>query len=182
MTNAAGPPRDKSATDGGITGPAADFRAFYAQHAGWVYSLSLRMTADPVAAQEAVQDVFVRAWRKAELYREGRAAGWLRKLTLRVLLNRGRSERRWTSHIDHKADLAELPARADDGPEDRLTLEAAIRALPKGARTVVLLHDVEGYSMSDIATQMGTALGTVKSQLHRGRGLLREALEDQWST
>jgi len=178
MIDAARPTHDSSATQTDIAGPAADFRAFYEQHAGWVYSLSLRMTGDPVAAREAVQDVFVRAWRKAELYREGRAAGWLRKLTVHVLLNRARSERRWTGRLNDHADLAKLPARVEEGSEDRLALEAAIRALPKGARTVVLLHDVEGYSMSEVATQMGTALGTVKSQLHRGRRLLREALED----
>ncbi|MEK7381240.1 MAG: RNA polymerase sigma factor [Gemmatimonadota bacterium] len=178
MIDAEGPPPDSSETQADIAGPAADFRAFYERHAGWVYSLSLRMTADPVAAREAVQDVFVRAWRKAELYREGRAAGWLKKLTLRVLLNRARSDHRWTRRLDDHADLATLPAQAGEGIEDRLALEAAIRALPKGARTVVVLHDVEGYSMSEVATHMGTAVGTVKSQLHRGRRLLREALED----
>ena len=178
MIDAAGPPPDSRATQAAMATPAVDFRAFYEQHAGWVYSLSLRMTADPVAAREAVQDVFVRAWRKAALYREGGVAGWLRKLTLRVLLNRARSDRRSTKRLDDHADLAQLPAPAAERPEDRMALEAAIRALPKGARTVVLLHDIEGYSMKEVATHMGTALGTVKSQLHRGRRLLREALED----
>jgi RNA polymerase sigma-70 factor (ECF subfamily) len=178
MTDAARRPQDSSATRTDIAGPAADFRAFYEQHAGWVYSLSLRMTGDAGAAREAVQDVFVRAWRKAELYREGRAAGWLRKLTVHVLLNRARSERRWAGHLDDHADLAKLPAQAGENLEHRLALEAAIRALPSGARAAVVLHDVEGYSMSEIATHMGIALGTVKSQLYRGRRLLREALED----
>ena len=178
MIDAEGPPPDSSELQADIAGPAADFRAFYERHAGWVYSLSLRMTADPVAAREAVQDVFVRAWRKAELYREARAAGWLRKLTVRVLLNRARSERRWTGRLDDDADMAKLPAQTGERFDDRLALEAAIRALPTGARTVVVLHDVEGYSMSEVAAQMGTALGTVKSQLHRGRRLLREALEE----
>jgi RNA polymerase sigma-70 factor (ECF subfamily) len=178
MIDAAGSPPDTGATQAATNSPAADFHAFYEQHAGWVYSLSVRLTADPVAAREAVQDVFVRAWQKAELYRKGSAGGWLRQLTLRVLLNRARSERRWTARLDDHADLATLPAQPAEAPEDRVALEAAIRALPQGARTVVLLHDVEGYSMKEVATHMGIALGTVKSQLHRGRRLLREALED----
>jgi RNA polymerase sigma-70 factor (ECF subfamily) len=178
MMDAEGPPHEHRTNEVDVAGPATDFPAFYQRHAGWVYSLSLRMTADPVAARDAVQDVFVRVWRKAALYRKGQATAWLRKLTVNVLLNRARSERRWSGHLDEPAALASVPTPTGEAPEDRLALEAAIRALPEGARAVVLLHDVEGFPMSEIATLTGTALGTVKSQLHRGRRLLREALED----
>ena len=56
-------------------------------------------------------------------------------------------------------------------------LERAIAGLPKRARTVFVLHDVEGYRHREIAEMTGTAEGTWKAQLHRARKLLREALQ-----
>jgi RNA polymerase sigma-70 factor (ECF subfamily) len=59
---------------------------------------------------------------------------------------------------------------------DRIDLERAVARLPKGARTVLVLFDIEGYSQEEIARLTGTAVGTVKAQLHRARRLLREML------
>ena len=61
-------------------------------------------------------------------------------------------------------------------PGMRLDLEAAIAMLPAGARRVFVLHDVEGYTHEEIAEQAGVTTGATKSQLHRARMLLREAL------
>ena len=57
-----------------------------------------------------------------------------------------------------------------------LDLEAAIAGLPPGARTVFVLHDMEGYQHAEIATMTGIAEGTSKAQLFRARRLLRVAL------
>ena len=70
----------------------------------------------------------------------------------------------------------ETPTRPPD-PGDALDLERAIATLPPGARTVFVLHDVEGYKHEEIAELHGIAVGTCKAQLHRARRLLREALE-----
>jgi RNA polymerase sigma-70 factor (ECF subfamily) len=70
----------------------------------------------------------------------------------------------------------ERPGRAAS-PETRIALERAIAGLPDGARTVFVLHDVEGYKHEEIARMTGTAVGTTKAQLHRARRLLREAIE-----
>jgi RNA polymerase sigma-70 factor (ECF subfamily) len=61
--------------------------------------------------------------------------------------------------------------------EDAIDLERAISALPAGARTVFVLHDVEGFQHDEIAKMTGTAAGTCRAQLHRARKLLMEALE-----
>jgi RNA polymerase sigma-70 factor (ECF subfamily) len=60
---------------------------------------------------------------------------------------------------------------------EAIDLERAIASLPAGARTVFVLHDVEGYRHEEIATMTGTAEGTCRAQLHRARKLLMEALE-----
>ena len=66
--------------------------------------------------------------------------------------------------------------RADAHRVVGMDLERAVAALPRGARDVLLLHDVEGYRHEEIADLTGTSVGTSKSQLHRARRLLREAL------
>ena len=62
-------------------------------------------------------------------------------------------------------------------PARGMDLEAAIAALPPGARTVFVLHDIEGYQHGEIAAMTGIAEGTSKAQLFRARRLLREALD-----
>jgi RNA polymerase sigma-70 factor (ECF subfamily) len=60
---------------------------------------------------------------------------------------------------------------------DRLDLERALASLPPGARTVVILHDIEGYTHDEIAGALGIDPGTSKSQLSRGRAALRNRLD-----
>ena len=65
---------------------------------------------------------------------------------------------------------------AEPRPREAVDLERAIRRLPRGARTVFVLHDVEGYRHREIAELTGLKEGTSKAQLHRARRLLREVL------
>ncbi len=67
-------------------------------------------------------------------------------------------------------------AAATSDPGQRLDLEAAVARLPKGAREVFVLHDVEGYGHAEVGEMLGIAAGTSKAQLHRARRLLREML------
>ncbi len=61
-------------------------------------------------------------------------------------------------------------------PDLHMDLETAIASLPEGARIAFVLHEIEGYQHSEIATQLGIAEGTVRAQLHRARKLLIQAL------
>ena len=72
------------------------------------------------------------------------------------------------------AQLEEIVSKLESGKVD---LEQSIAGLPPGARTVFVLHDVEGYEHAEIAAMTGIAVGTSKAQLFRARRLLREALE-----
>lgn len=69
------------------------------------------------------------------------------------------------------------PAGAGHNPGTAMDLEQAIAGLPDGARTIFVLHDIEGYRHEEIAEMTGLASGTSKAQLFRARRLLREALE-----
>ena len=137
------------------------------------------MVNDRTRAEELTQDVFVRAWEKLHLFRGEAAFGtWLHRMTVNVVLNARKTDGRQRSRFDDDDDgdgIAALPARPL-APGDRMDLEAAISKLPKGARRVFTLHDVEGYKHEEIAEMLGVTTGATKAQLHRARLLLRQAL------
>ena len=159
-----------------------DFEPFYRAHVRRVYALCLRMSGDARRAEELTQDVFVRAWEGRASYRGAALLGtWLHRLAVNVVLSGARADRRRLARVE-PSDAPEAVAGArvsERAPAvgERLDLERAIAALPAGARTVFVLHDVEGYTHEEIARLMGIASGTVRSQLHRARRLLMEALD-----
>lgn len=161
---------------------AGDRRAFervYRAHVDRVHALCLRMLGDRGAAEEATQDVFVRAWEKLGLFRgESAFSTWLHRLAVNVVLARRERDgvqRRRTADDEDGELVGALPARPV-APGDRMDLERAIAALPPGARRVFVLHDVEGYRHEEIAERLGITSGGSKAQLHRARLLLRQAL------
>ena len=161
------------------SGDRRAFERLYHLHLGRVYSLCARMVNDRTRAEELTQDVFVRAWEKLHLFRGEAAFGtWLHRMTVNVVLNARKTDGRQRSRFedDDEGDRIDaLPARPL-APGDRMDLEASIAKLPKGARRVFILHDVEGYKHEEIAEMLGVTTGATKAQLHRARLLLREAL------
>ena len=120
----------------------------------------------------------MRAWQKLGSFRgESAFTTWLHRLTVNLVLGRRRA---WGRRESREAVLDEgvlAVAKSPAAPAGlNLDLERAIRRLPERARTVFVLHDVEGYRHDEIADMAGMAVGTSKAQLHRARRLLREAL------
>lgn len=160
-------------------GDRAAFEDLYRAHVGRVYALCLRMAADEVRAEELTQDVFIRTWQRLESFRgEAAFSSWLYRLTVNVVLGALRAERRRTTRVKAVGDLTALAPVSNDPVAGRaIDLERAMARLPDGARTVFVLHDVEGFKHQEIARVLGIAPGTAKAQLHRARKLLQEALE-----
>jgi RNA polymerase sigma-70 factor (ECF subfamily) len=154
------------------------FEAVYREHVGRVFAVCLRMAGDRREAEELTQDVFVRAWEKLPGFRGESALGtWLHRLAVNVVLEKARGDLRRTRRVETTGDVAALATPALGGsPEDRMDIEQAIAALPPGARSVFVLHEIEGYRHDEIAQLTGTAVGTLRAQLHRARQLLMEAL------
>jgi RNA polymerase sigma-70 factor (ECF subfamily) len=154
------------------------FEKLYRENAGRIHALCLRMSGDPARAAELTQDVFVHAWKKLGQFRgDAQFSTWLRRLAVNLVLNALKSDRRRRTWLTPTDDLEAFDRGAPMPPvETRLELEAAVAALPRGARMVFVMHDIEGFRHKDIAESLGVAEGTVKAQLHRARRLLREAL------
>jgi RNA polymerase sigma-70 factor (ECF subfamily) len=158
-------------------GSVAAFERLYRIHVGRVHALCLRLSGDAVLAEELTQDVFVRAWEKLESFRgESALSTWLHRLAVNVVLASRRSEGRRSQRVVVVDDLAVFGATAPPSVGERMDLDAAITALPDAARTVFVLHEVEGYTHEEIAELTGRAEGTCKALLHRARGILRERL------
>ena len=159
------------------------FNEIYRMHAGRVYALCLRLTADSTAARELTQDVFVRAWEALPSFRgDANLTTWLHRIAVNAMLMEKRSERRRNARITHADEDDDEGPEMLEGvspPQDVATsidLERAVAALPPGVRRAFVLHDVEGYSHDEIARMTGLAAGTLRAQLHRARQLLMKAL------
>ena len=155
------------------------FERLYRQHVGRIYALALRLSRNPSDADALTQDIFVRVWERLASFRGESAFGtWLHRLAINVILSDRRSAWRRGLRVTEMDDVIELEAAAPAPPAGmRLDLDDAIATLPPGARTVFVLHDVEGYEHAEIAELSGIAVGTSKAQLFRARRLLREALD-----
>jgi RNA polymerase sigma-70 factor (ECF subfamily) len=156
-------------------GDARAFERIYREHSGRVYGLCLRMTRDPQIAEDCTQETFINAWKALARFETRSSLGtWLHRIAVNACLAKRRKGAREEP----------LPDDEDGGgadwtletPVEVREIEAAIDALPDGARDALVLHALYGYSHDEAAQMLGLAEGTCKAQLHRARRLLRDRL------
>lgn len=154
---------------------AAAFAALYARHAECIYRVVWRTVGgDDADAHDAAQEAWLRAIAALPRFE---ARSRLRTWLVGIALNCAREQvRRRVRHAAESVDTAPPPAASPRSPSDRMALEHALAELPDGARSVIVLHDVEGFTHAEIAAILGIDAGTSKSQLSRARSLLREKL------
>ena len=159
------------------------FESIYRRHLPRVYGLCLRLTSDPVAAETLTQDTFIKAWDAIGGYSgRGNLGGWLGRIAVNMQRDQFRQLARQERMMEEKTFLMEAQQARHDDVLPLLTamdLEKGIARLPHGARTVFVLHELEGLAQKEIAGLMDIATGTVKAQLHRARYLLRQILTEK---
>lgn len=152
------------------------FRELYRHHSPALFQLVIRVLGGSSHdAEDVVQETWVRAVRQFGRFRwESSLRTWLCAIALNqareVLRKRGRAPVR---ELDESTPLPARPTR--DG--ERIDLERAIARLPDGYRTVLVLHDVEGYTHEEISRRLDIAVGTSKSQLFDARRAMRALLQ-----
>ncbi len=162
------------------------FEHLYRMHSRRVYGLCLRMTGNPVEAQDLTQDAFLQLFRKIHSFRgESSFSTWLHRLTVNIVLMRFRKKRYPEvslddpSSSDHESGPnleISVPDLRVRGTVDRLLIERAINGLPDGYKLMFVLHDIQGYGHDEIAQILGCSIGNSKSQLHKARMRMRELL------
>lgn len=174
-----------------IARAAAGDRTAFAQlmehYQGACYGLARRLLSDADQAADATQDAFIHAYQAIGSYRGGIFRSWLLRITANASYDiMRRAQRRPSSPLpDPEEGAPELPDAHAVDPLAEATkselyrhLEVALARLPPDQRTAVVLCDVYGMDYNEVAAMTKSALGTVKSRIHRGRLRLRELLAE----
>jgi RNA polymerase sigma-70 factor (ECF subfamily) len=162
------------------------FAQLYSLHKRRIYSLCLRMVGNIAEAEDLTQEAFLQLHRKIGTFRGDSAfSTWLHRLAINVVLMHLRRKGLSLISLDEAMEPApdEGPGRSFGSPDptlagaiDRLALERAVASLPAGYRLIFVLHDIEGYEHNEIASMLDCSIGNSKSQLHKARLKLRDAL------
>jgi RNA polymerase sigma-70 factor (ECF subfamily) len=162
---------------------AGDTRAFEGIVRRWqrpLLGLAYRYCRDRSRAEELVQEAFLRAFRKLELYK-GTAAfsSWLYKLTARVCISEMRRHGPPPSSVEDLDRLAhwESLAATVESRDLAETVRGAVTRLPQKYRDALTLFYFLNKDLGETAQVLGVPLGTIKARLHRGREMLRKRLE-----
>ena len=156
-------------------GDDAAFEALFSLHARAVHGFALRITGDHAAAEDVVQDTFLKMFGFLGGFRDGAPLRpWLKRVAVNLAIDRLRRQR---PQLDAPLDEG---AWADRGaaPDLHAEGEGLLRRLPPLVRTVVWLHEMEGWPHPEIARRFGRSQSWSKSILARGLARLREELDD----
>lgn len=144
-----------------------------------VYSLVYRILGDSDDAADVTQEVYIRTWKSLRRFRGDANLGtWLYRVATNAALSHARKRGRAGERI--ATEILEAEPAPEPGPEERVTgereVERGLRLLPEAQRTVVVLKDMYGWSVKEIAETMGVTEGAVKVRLFRARQRLADAL------
>ncbi len=163
------------------------FEIIVRPHFDRLYRLAWRLAGQKAEAEDLFQELLIKAFGKLDvLVKIEEPGSWLSRVMYNLFIDERRRFARHRMHVVEDGEmagdgLAGLPGKDDPALDhERLEkiqrLDTALSKLSDEHRVVVLLHDTEGYKLTEIQELMGTPVGTVKSRLHRARARLREIL------
>ena len=160
-----------------ILGDERALRSLWTRYSPYVDAVVRRLVSDPDAAADVAQEVWIQIFKALPTWRrESAFSTWAHRIAVNRTLNALRRTKRLA--------LIESPIEEDSAAVEQdsersmlaATIEDAAKKLSPGARTVFLLHDVEGYTHEEIAESLGITAGGSKSQLFKARAKLRKLL------
>jgi RNA polymerase sigma-70 factor (ECF subfamily) len=171
----AGGPSDAELLRRHVAGDSEAFGTLFSRHSGRLWAVALRTVGDPEDAADALQEAMISAFRRAGSFRGDSAVGtWLHRIVVNAAVDRLR--RRPARTVSWPSDPDELEGffvpRTADAVETRLDVDAALHMLPPEQRAALVLVDMMGYPVAEVATILGVSQGTVKSRCARGRARL----------
>ena len=152
------------------------------EHADRVFRLAFRLSGNKHDAEDLTQDTFIRVFRSLASYKPGTFEGWLHRITTNLFLDLARRRSRLRMEglpedTDRLPSTGPSPEQVYQDTHLDPDLQAALDELPPEFRAAVVLCDVEGLSYEEIGTTLDVKLGTVRSRIHRGRQMLKAAME-----
>ncbi len=181
-------PTDEKLVARTLAGDTQAYRLLMERYYRTVFRLCRSVLRHAEDAEDATQEVFIRAYQALGQF-SGRGAfgAWLRRLTVNHCLNRVQTASARMASRSYSLDLLAdtLTASLDSDPEERLLrrerqnrIQCELEQLPSAQRAALALRLLEGLSYEEIADLMGVPVNSVRSWLHRGRHRLREALQE----
>jgi RNA polymerase sigma-70 factor, ECF subfamily len=185
--DAAAEPTDEELLERVVDHDQGAFESLYLRHSDLVYSIALRVVADPGIAQDVAQEVFLRVWRQPALFdvSRGRFVSWLmsvaRNRAVDEVRSRGRRRLREVTAVpgaDDPADPQAIdPQIAAQLADEQGEVRAALALLPEDQRVAIELAYFGGMTQQEIASVLGTPLGTIKTRVRLAMKKLRISLE-----
>lgn len=161
-----------------VGGDPDAFGELVRRHRDRLWAVALRTLGDPEDAADALQDAMINAYRRATSYRgDAAVTTWLHRIVVNACIDRVRkAAARPSSPFPDDADRVLTLASAGSDPSDsvatRIDIEAALATLPHEQRAALVLVDMEGVPVAEVAEMLGCAVGTVKSRCARARAKL----------
>ena len=172
-----------------MSDPRNELPAEALTHLDGLYNLARWLVRDPAEAEDLVQETYLRALRGVHQFQAGtNLRAWLFQILRNTFFTQHRRRNREPAAVDpdvldamatHRG--AERGGESPSGTADgtlSTDLRTALEQLPEEYRAVVLLADLEDFTMSEVADILGRPVGTVKSRLFRARAILRDLLRD----
>src|SRR5437762_3083686 len=168
-----------------LDGDSSAFEQIMLRYERRVLTLAMKLLGAPDDAQDAAQEVFLRAFKYLHrLDVRKPIAPWLMQMTVNVCRNIGRNrQRRWNTFREF-AEPDNLPANASADPhakfagaQERQMLWKALDSLPEKERLAIILRDIDGLSTSEVAEILGSSETTVRSQVSRARVRMKDAID-----
>jgi RNA polymerase sigma-70 factor (ECF subfamily) len=159
-----------------------DVRAAYAAHGPELYRFALRQLGDGGAAQDVVQEVFLRAWRAGDSYDPQLASlrTWLFAIARNVVVDEARrfAVRPWQRDLTDGTDLPQGATETDDRLVDGWVVEEALRRIGEDHRVAIVQTHLRGRPHAEVAAELGIPVGTLRSRVFYGLKALRLALDE----
>jgi RNA polymerase sigma factor (sigma-70 family) len=160
-------------------GDGAAFEAIYRRYSRAAYTLALRLCGRPDLAEDVAQEAFLKAMEKLSSFRgEAPFGAWLKRLVANSAIDRLRAERRW---VDPELAAVAVPQQ-DAGSEAQVEALGLLSRMSAPARAALVLHELEGYSHTELAALFGKSESYSKSLLSRAISRLRALLEPESGT
>jgi RNA polymerase sigma-70 factor (ECF subfamily) len=168
-----------------------NFPSLVRQHGQKAYAFAFRLTGNDSDARDLVQEAFTRALEKLDQFDRARAfEPWFFRIMKNIFLDwMRRYEHRNTTSLEASSPLEEgswediipsnekTPVQKLEKEEEHALVRKALESLPAHYRTAISLCDIENYSYEEIAKIMDCPVGTIRSRIHQGRLLLKQAFQ-----
>lgn len=164
-----------------LRGDARAQEQLYRRYVQAMYNTVIRMVGEPFFAEDIVQEVFMRVFRKLNTFNgESTLGAWIKRIAINTTLNfmRQNGKIRWVEIQEEQLPLQEEAAE-DTTAWDIRRIHEGIKQLPEGCRIVLTLFLLEGYQHQEIAEILSISESTSKTQYRRGKQLLQQLLKEQ---